>query len=247
MALFSIRMRAANGGPHEEGGRHISGGERLVQERELKQYAQQLIDRALHHSRGEADFINITIDRIPASSIHYSSPLSVESIECKTVTEARQFAIKQLMEEGVSDKAARKGVEFITYDTKTRGAIIMDADSGERLDDRGTRGVRVSHLDWEEEDWKKWQKREGGSSRIREAIALATKVQLAGSVAELCWSDDPEYVTGYVGGKSYCRIPQLKRLGEDSGGRVFYVRQPIDLEQYIHFLELVPVMIRGDK
>lgn len=246
-ALYSIRMRAAKGGSHEIGGRHISGGERLVTEEGLQQYAQQLIDRALHHSRGEADFINITIDRVPPNTIHYIYPLSVESLTCETVMDARQYAVNWLMKEGVSELAARKGINFITHDTTTRGAIIMDASSGERLDDKGIRGVRVSHLDWEEDYWNKWQRREGGSSRVRESIALATKVHLAGSVAELCWSDDPEYITGYVAGNTYCRIPHLKLRGDESGGRVFYVRQPIDLEQYIHFLEQVPVMIRGDE
>jgi len=28
--MYSIRMRAALGGPHENGGRHISGAERIV-------------------------------------------------------------------------------------------------------------------------------------------------------------------------------------------------------------------------
>ena len=28
--VYSIRMRAAKGGPHEQGGSHISGAERLV-------------------------------------------------------------------------------------------------------------------------------------------------------------------------------------------------------------------------
>ena len=30
--LYSIRMRASQGGPHEEGGRHISGAERILPE-----------------------------------------------------------------------------------------------------------------------------------------------------------------------------------------------------------------------
>ena len=28
--LYSVRMRAAQGGPHEKGGHHISGAERIV-------------------------------------------------------------------------------------------------------------------------------------------------------------------------------------------------------------------------
>ena len=36
MGLYSIRMRGAEGGPHEEGGRHISGAERIVEESDLE-------------------------------------------------------------------------------------------------------------------------------------------------------------------------------------------------------------------
>ena len=32
---YSIRMRSAEGGPHEKGGNHISGAERIVDECEL--------------------------------------------------------------------------------------------------------------------------------------------------------------------------------------------------------------------
>ena len=34
--LYSIRMRSAEGGAHEHGGRHISGAERIVDEKTLK-------------------------------------------------------------------------------------------------------------------------------------------------------------------------------------------------------------------
>lgn len=29
--LYSLKMRAAQGGPHEKGGRHISGSERIIE------------------------------------------------------------------------------------------------------------------------------------------------------------------------------------------------------------------------
>ncbi|MTT32355.1 6-carboxyhexanoate--CoA ligase [Terrilactibacillus sp. BCM23-1] len=246
--IYSVRMRAAQGGAHEEGGRHISGGERLVTEEDLDKFAQNLIDRALHHSRGTADFINIRIDHVPLETIHYAAPLSIECKEAESINKAHQMAIQQLIQEGVSETAAKAGVHFIKNDVATRGAIIMDADSGERLDHRGDRGVRVSHMDWDEPFWNQWQMRTKSkdSLKIREAIALATKVTLAGSVAELCWSDDPEYVTGYVGGRKYSRISPLKRVGDPRGGRVFYVRKSTGLEDYIHFLEQTPVIIRGE-
>lgn len=68
--LYSIRMRAAEGGPHEQGGHHISGAERLVIKEELEQISSELVHRALTHSKGCADFIRITIDAIPDEAIH---------------------------------------------------------------------------------------------------------------------------------------------------------------------------------
>ena len=67
--LYSVRMRAAQGGPHEKGGHYISGAERIVKLEEVGAIAQSLADRALHHSKGTADFINITVDLIPSNEI----------------------------------------------------------------------------------------------------------------------------------------------------------------------------------
>ena len=55
--LYSVRMRAAQGGPHENGGHHISGAERIVKLEDVGAIAQTLAKRALHHSKGTADFI----------------------------------------------------------------------------------------------------------------------------------------------------------------------------------------------
>ena len=71
-------MRAAQGGPHEKGGHHISGAERIVKLEEVGTIAQSLADRALHHSKGTADFINITVDLIPPEQITYIDCLKVE-------------------------------------------------------------------------------------------------------------------------------------------------------------------------
>ena len=38
---------------------------------EVGAIAQSLADRALHHSKGRADFINITVDLIPPEKITY--------------------------------------------------------------------------------------------------------------------------------------------------------------------------------
>jgi len=80
-----------------------------------------------------------------------------------------------------------------------------------------------------------------------DALAIATKVaDRKESVAELCWSDDPAYTTGYVASRKsgYIRITNMKKKGNPAGGRVFFVNlQGLNLEEYIHYLEKQPVII----
>ena len=75
-----------------------------------------------------------------------------------------------------------------------RGAIVMDAETGERLDGRGERGVRCSNMDSADtaEYEAKMRGKGLGGDHPREALVLASKVAHGpGTVAELCWSDDP--------------------------------------------------------
>ena len=82
-------------------------------------------------------------------------------------------------------------------------------------------------------------------SHVREALVLAAKVAAAPEVvAELCWSDDPEYTAGYVASKAgYFRFPRLKEYGDPVGGRIFFVRPDCDLPLLIDYLERQPVLV----
>ena len=62
MERYSIKMRASN----EVGGRrnHISGAEKIVSEDQLEEYCSHIIKRALKHSKGKPDFINLKIEAI---------------------------------------------------------------------------------------------------------------------------------------------------------------------------------------
>ena len=86
MGLYSIRMRGAEGGPHDEGGRHKSGAERIVDEGDLQSVASALIHRALHHSKGKSDFINIRIDAIHDEDIMY--------VDCFTFYEHKRESVQ---------------------------------------------------------------------------------------------------------------------------------------------------------
>jgi 6-carboxyhexanoate--CoA ligase len=249
-------MRAAQGGSHEEGGSHISGGERLVPVEQVEATVQKLMRRALSHELGRPDFINVTVELVPADAVRGITALPMSKREALNLDEGRRVAIELLQQVGISESVARLAIETIANGPAPdggamRGAIVMDADTGERLEIDQARGVRVSQLDWHPETLAQWQDvvREYGlaSERIAEALALATKVvQTPGTVAELCWSDDPSYVTGYVAARElgYVRIPHLKERGSSLGGRVYFVRGIEEIETYYERLQS-PILING--
>lgn len=238
--LYSVRMRAAQGGPHEKGGHHISGAERIVKLEEVGAIAQSLADRALHHSKGTADFINITVDLIPSNEITYIDCLEVEEHRAHTIAEAHQLAIELLQGPEITEVAVQNAIALLKgLDSSMRGAMLVDATTGKRIDE-GNRGVRVSHMDSFD------SKALGDNDHMREALVLASKVQSAeGIVGELCWSDDPDYTVGYVAcNGTYHRIPNMKELGSAIGGRVFFVRSDIDRDSIIEYLEKTPVLVQ---
>lgn len=238
--LYSVRMRAAQGGPHEKGGHHISGAERIVKLEEVGAIAQSLAERALHHSKGTADFINITVDLIPPEKIRYIDCLKVEEHKTGSISESHQLVTDLLQGPNISEEAVHKAISLLkSLDKSMRGAMLVDAITGERLD-IGNRGVRVSHMD----SFDSYAL--GDNEHMREALVLASKVQSAdGIVGELCWSDDPDYTVGYVACNGvYHRIPNMKELGSNIGGRVFFVRSDIDSESVIEYLERAPVLVQ---
>ncbi|KEO83070.1 hypothetical protein EL26_12345 [Tumebacillus flagellatus] len=251
-------MRAAAGGPHEAGGSHISGGERLVPPSEVEFRVQELVRRALLHEKGEPDFLCVTVERVPQEAVRSLSALPISKRDVRDLEEGRSVAVEILAEAGISREAALRAVAWLAQGPAPdggamRGAIVMDADTGERLESDPARGVRVSRIDWHPDELPAWQDevRHLGiaNERVAEALALATKVvQTPGTVAELCWSDDPGYVTGYVASKrhGYVRIPFLKERGSPLGGRVFFVRGISTVEEYETALQ-TPVLLRREE
>ena len=238
--LYSVRMRAAQGGPHEKGGHHISGAERIVKLEDVGAIAQTLAKRALHHSKGTADFINITVDLISPEKITYIDCLKVEEHKTSSISESHQLGTELLQGPTISEVAVYKAISLLQgLDKSMRGAMLVDATTGKRID-AGNRGVRVSHMDSFDSEAL------GDNDHMREALVLASKVQSAeGIVGELCWSDDPDYTVGYVAcNGTYHRIPNMKELGSAIGGRVFFVQSDIDRDSVIEYLEKTPVLVQ---
>jgi 6-carboxyhexanoate--CoA ligase len=246
--LYSVRMRAAAGGSHESGGAHISGAERLLGEDRIEKAAAEMIRRALSHTKGKADFIRLTIEGIDDDKIARIPALPIETWEAANYEEGRKHAGEFLVKAGVEGRAVERAFASLTeLHSNMRGAMLLDAVSGERLDSGGNRGVRVSRMDLEDEfTFGSWLSRQGlDNSHTREALVLASKVLSAPeTLAELCWSDDPEYVTGYVAVKGlYHRITKLKGLNDPRGGRVFFIRPGSDIDALKLYLETRAVLV----
>ena len=236
---FSLKMRASLGM------RHISGAEKIIEPDAIPAHLQALLERAMHHANGEPDFVNFKLERIPADSILHLNALPVRSLTADT-PEAGLELMRGLLD-SLGINRAREIVELLSKTHGMRGAILLDADTLEHLEPDPERGVRATMMD----------SAESGSgahcspckNHYAEAMVLAAKVANApGIVAELCISDDPDYVTGYIASKTlgYVRISPLKLPRSPFGGRIFLYRGPHEnISGTIAFLEKQPVLVHG--
>ncbi|MBO1511212.1 6-carboxyhexanoate--CoA ligase [Metabacillus bambusae] len=245
--LYSVRMRASEKESHENGGKHISGGELLSSYSDLRMSVNTLLEKALNHSRGKPDFFQIQFE-IVNQPIKLVNPLPVQTNEVTTVKEGQELARYLLKKTGVPKNIIEKAYKQIP-EYGVRGAILIDIQTGERIDGRTDKGVRVSRMDWQTGNFEKWAKSKAvpTNPRLKEALVLATKVcnhEL--TIAELCWSDDPDYITGYVASKNigYQRITQLKHFGDERGCRIFFVDTLSDINTYMSYLEEQPILVQ---
>ena len=219
MNRYSIKMRASN---EDEG--HISGAEKIILEEELEQYCSCLLRRALRHSKGKPDFINLKIEAVREEEILHLPALAVTTVNTANPEEGRGIVRDYLHRLGVIRVEEIMGFWRQSY--AMRGAMLLDVDTLQRLEPDRERGVRATYMDMETEDSTiRWAC--AGKNHFHEALVLATKVvSHPNIVAELCISDDPDYVTGYIASKEfgYVRITTLKEMGSPQGGRVFLFR-----------------------
>ena len=247
--LYSVRMRASENESNEKGVKHISGGELLSSYSDLRKSVNTLLEKALNHSRGKPDFLQIQCE-IVNKPIKLVNPLRVQTNEVMTVEEGQELSRYLLGKAGVPKDVIEKAYKQIP-EYAVRGAILIDIHSGERVDGRIDKGVRVSRMDWQSRNFEEWTKSKGYSTnpRLKEALVLATKVAShKATVAELCWSDDPDYTIGYVASKNegYQRITQLKHYGDEKGCRIFFI-DTSDINTYMSYLEEQPILVHWEE
>jgi 6-carboxyhexanoate--CoA ligase len=247
--LYSVRMRASTGQSH------LSGAERLVPADRIGRTMKDLVDRALSKQLAP-DQIVVTLEALGDSPVRSIPSLDLISLNMQDLAACRENATNVLKSSGVSPDAIQAAFHALEKGSapgggNMRGAMLIDAETGERLEPDRSRGVRVSRFDWSD-GASGWIDRELSALglthfRTKEALALATKVAHApGIVAELCWSDEPDYTAGYVADrtKGYVRFPHLKRAGNGFGGRAFFVAHAdLDKNALMAYLQETPVLI----
>lgn len=247
--LYSIRLRA------ERAGRHLCGAERIAPEAQLPALAAELVARALTHAGGSAESAHCTIERLAGPIPRLALP-AVATWEVRDAAAGRAAARKLLLAAGVSAAAADAALRWLAGGAAPggqvmRGAMLVDAGSGQRLEADPARGLRVSRMDLAPEHRQELLGELAaaglGHHRVAEALVLAGKVlQAPGAVAELCWSDDPGYLAGYVADPrhGYQRLTRLKDPGDPKGGRALFIdtRGHWTLESCAAFLERQAVL-----
>ncbi|SNR76227.1 6-carboxyhexanoate--CoA ligase [Desulfurobacterium atlanticum] len=249
--LFSIKMRACRSGEH------ISGAERIAQEQQIPEITKQLSQRALNHSKGKPDLINIKIELLE------KEPIPLKLLSIYEIEDQRNYTLKEILSKLFQKANIDESVGFSVYKALIsgaspsgrvmRGAMVVDILTGVRLEPDKFRGIRASYMDITQEAFEKLKKITGDrfTPNMKDAVILSTKVlHHKNVIAELCISDDPDYTTGYfsIKGVGYIRIKDIKPYGLPKGGRAFFVKGTVKLKEFIEYMESTPVlMVDTDK
>lgn len=234
---------------------HVSGSERILDESNLGKTFNEMVYRALS-SYILPDSISINVEKIENDSVCYAESLDIKTVKSPTPKCAEKNAKEILKANGIKTEIIAHAFNLLRCGpafggNNMRGGIIMDAATGKRIEPDINRGVRVSRIDYADYARSCIEKalliHDIFHHRVIDAVAIATKVcRRKETVAELCWSDNPDYTTGYVASRTsgYVRITNMKDKGSSRGGRVFFVNPEwFSLNDYVHYLERQPVII----
>ena len=268
---YSLKMRASQqvGKGDQKHEQHISGAERIVCRDSVEAVCAAMARRALTHSKGDPDFINIKIEKVHESDIQVLEALPVTRIDVNTWQEGRNKAFELVNKAIRAARHSREGENPTAFDSRhprenedlnilhnfkeklpellratfpMRGAMLYDIATDTRLEPDQLRGVRATYMDALHSSVV-----DSTKNHFNEAIVLATKVANApGIVAELCISDDPNYITGYVASKElgYIRIMKMKEMGDENGGRIFlFDSRKAKAEDCIEYLQKKKVLV----
>lgn len=243
--IFSIKMRASR---TERGvSQHISGAEKLIHEDQLSEFSTALLQRALQHEKNKPDFIQLKMELQASGKIECLDAIKTTTISVDSAQEGLQ-KMRQLMERTFQTQNTDAILAMLPKTYSMRGAMLLNIDTLERLEPHFDRGIRATYMD---DANTMVTGIISCKNHYNEAIVLATKVVNAPHIlGEICISDDPNYITGYISSKKmgYVRITKLKEMGDKNGGRIFLFRGTnAEAKQTIDYLEKQCVLVKGVK
>ncbi len=241
--LYSIKARASFKG------KHLSGAERIVKESEIETVLEEIYKKV---RRKNPDSINIKVENIKEEPFLVDKTLPLKNLSFSNYMEANEKAVEILhIETGISKNILWKLIEEVHTGAapnkeNMRGAMIVNQ-RGERIELDRYRGIRTTTVDFL--DRKKVLEKllkNGYTERTLDALALTTKNLIyPDMIAEYCISDEADYTVGYVSTKNfYYRFSPLKEKGNTKGGRIYFVKNSIDIQKFYNFLQKKPVLIR---
>lgn len=232
---------------------HISGAEGIYEDNEISKVVSSYTARALNHPRGRPDKVIITAEEVTQRPKMIDA-LPVCTLKCSSPSDAKGFIERLLSVSGISGSAVKTAFKVLRLKQTMRGASLVCAESGRRVEPDRKRGIRASRFgitrDAERDISLQLKKNGINNITVKEAVILASKVASCKQVlAEVCISDDPDYTTGYISSikYGYVRIPNIKTKGDRKGGRVFFIKENADIDSAINFLERTPVIINRAK
>jgi 6-carboxyhexanoate--CoA ligase len=247
-------MRASRTGKRKsEPDFHVSGAEGVYDDDELIRAGTDYIARAVGHPRGMPDTIVLTFEAIKDKPLK-APLLSIGTEECRSPEAAWDIISHKMSALGISGRALNNAHKVLRSDKTMRGASLISAKNGARLEPDPKRGVRVSRLGIGKASKKRLTRKLASmkinTDTVKEALILASKVVSCKYIlAEICVSDDPDYTTGYVASMEtgYLRLPNIKNRGEMHGGRVFFLKPDADILKTINYLEKEIVILEDKK
>lgn len=239
-------MRGASPVDHKLGGNHISGGECITSEKEIKEATFSLINRALNHVNGKCDFINISIQKIQnPEEISYVKPLPITTLD-KNINKLYPNMILEKL--GFKKCTASKILEKLLSLKNLKGAAIIPIEDFENFK---WEIVRCTNMDYHQDikhSLDKFLKKNNFSEKLKDALCLSTKIcENENVLCEICLSDDKGYSTGYIASKKlgYIRIENFKPEGHDYGGRIIFVKDKRKKDLTINYLKNSVVIVNS--
>ena len=229
MEYYSLKMRASQ--QVSEGEKvhenHISGAERIVNRERVEAVCAAMVRRALTHSKGDPDKINIKIEKFSENELLVLKSLPVTRIDVENWQQGLEKSFELIRKSVDGNNAiadfAKHLPELLRETFPMRGAMLYDIATGTRLEPDHERGVRATYMDALHSS-----EVDGGKNHFNEAIVLATNV------------------TGYVASKElgYVRIMKMKEMGDENGGRMFlFDSRKSSAEECIDYLQKKKVLV----